>query len=152
MNDETICLWVFGKPAGSGSKTAYRTPKGKMIVTPASKYQKPWQAAVKWTFLQSEYAKMIPLTCSLAVDIIFTFVRSKSHFGTGKNAGKLKISAPAYPAKRPDIEKLARSTNDALTGLIWRDDSQIVNLTLQKIYGDRSGARIEIKKREAQNG
>lgn len=151
-NDETIYLSVFGKPAGSGSKTAFRTPKGRMIVAPASKYQKPWQEAVKWSFLQSEYAQMIPLTCPLAVDIIFTFVRSKTHFGTGKNAKKLKMSAPAYPAKRPDIEKIARSTNDALTGLVWADDSQIVQLTLQKIYGDRSSARIEIKKREAQNG
>lgn len=147
--NETIHLWVYGKPAGSGSKTAYRTPKGKMIVTPASKYQKPWQEAVKWSFLQSEYAKMIPLTEPLAVDITFILPRSKSHFGTGKNAGKLKISAPMYPATRPDIEKLARSTNDALTGLVWKDDSQIVSLILQKIYGDRSGARIEIRKREA---
>ena len=123
-----------------------------MILTPASKYQKPWQEAVKWAFLQSEYAQMIPLTCPLAVDITFVFVRSKSHFGTGKNAGKLKISAPMYPAKRPDIEKLARSTNDALTGLVWKDDSQIVRLTLQKIYGERSGAQITIEKRETQNG
>ena len=148
-DNETICLSVFGKPAGSGSKTAYKTPEGKMIVTPASKYQKPWQEAVKWTFLQSEYTKMIPLTEPLTVDIIFVFVRSKSHYGAGKNAGKLKVSAPAYPDKRPDIEKLARSTNDALTGLAWKDDSQIVNLTLQKVYGDRSGAQIEIKKLEA---
>lgn len=142
---ETIYLHVSGKPAGSGSKTAYRTPQGRMIVTPASKYQKPWQEAVKWSFLESEYAKMTSLTEPLDVRIDFCFIRPNNHFGTGKNKGKLKSSAPAYPAKRPDIEKLARSTNDALTGLVWKDDSQIVLLTVAKIYSDRSGADITIK-------
>ena len=150
MNENTIEFWVSGKPAGSGSKTAYRTPKGKMIVTPASKYQKPWQEAVKWGFLNSRHANMVTLTCPLVVEITFFFVRSQSHFGTGKNAGKLKNSAPKHPAKRPDIEKLARSTNDALTGLVWKDDSQIVDLHIYKRYADRSGATIIIK--EVKNG
>lgn len=151
---ETIHLWVQGKPAGSGSKTAYRTPQGRMIVTPASKYQKPWQETVKWGFLESQYAKMKPWTEALKVDLLFVFVRPNSHFGTGKNAGLLKASAPAYPAKRPDIEKLARSTNDALTGFVWKDDSQIVVLTVSKIYSERSGVDITIKrlKGEVKNG
>ena len=140
----TIHLWVQGKPAGSGSKTAYKTPQGRMIVTPASKYQKPWQEAVKWGFLQSEYAKMKPLTEALDVRIDFCFVRPNNHFGTGRNKGKLKSSAPLYPAKRPDVDKLARSTIDALTNLVMKDDSQIVLLTVSKIYSDRSGADIRV--------
>ncbi len=143
---DTIHLWALGKPAGSGSKTAYRTPKGRMIVTPASKYQKPWQEAVKWSFLESEYAKMKPWIGPLDVKIDFCFVRPNNHFGTGKNAGLLKSSAPSYPAKRPDVDKLARSTLDGLTGLVMIDDSQIVVLTVRKIYSDHSGADIIIKK------
>ncbi len=123
-----------------------------MIVAPASKYQKPWQEAVKWSFLESEYARMILWTEPLDVKISFCFIRPNSHFGTGKNAGLLKASAPTYPAKRPDIEKLARSTNDALTGLVWKDDSQIVLLTVAKIYSTHSGADITIQRMEVEEG
>ena len=123
-----------------------------MIVAPASKYQKPWQEAVKWSFLESEYARMILWTEPLDVKISFCFIRPNSHFGTGKNAGLLKASAPTYPAKRPDIEKLARSTNDALTGLVWKDDSQIVLLTVAKIYSTHRGADITIQRMEVEEG
>jgi Holliday junction resolvase RusA-like endonuclease len=35
---------------------------------------------------------------------------------------------------RPDVDKLARAINDALTGVVWRDDSQVVQLKVTKAY------------------
>ena len=36
--------------------------------------------------------------------------------------------------KRPDSDKLARSVMDALTGVAWQDDAQIVTLVARKVY------------------
>lgn len=33
----------------------------------------------------------------------------------------------------PDVLKLARGVEDALTGIVWRDDAQIVNESLSKV-------------------
>lgn len=53
-------------------------------------------------------------------------------------------SAPHYPAVKPDATKLVRAVEDALTGICWRDDAQIVNQDVRKRYADTGSARVEI--------
>ena len=42
----------------------------------------------------------------------------------------------AYPITRPDLTSLERPVEDTLTGLFWRDDSQIVGKTVRKHYAE----------------
>ncbi|HHK41746.1 MAG TPA: RusA family crossover junction endodeoxyribonuclease, partial [Planctomycetaceae bacterium] len=42
---------------------------------------------------------------------------------------------PRVPhTSRPDLDNLVKSTKDALNGLAWRDDSQVVELSAGKCY------------------
>ena len=59
-------------------------------------------------------------------------------FGMGRSA------EGAYHTKRPDIDNLAKAVKDALKGIVYADDSQIVEAHLFKQYG-RPEVRIEIK-------
>ena len=71
------------------------------------------------------------------LDVTFTFYRRrpKGHFGSGRNANVLKASADRWPITKPDVLKLARAAEDALTGVVWNDDAQIVREQLVKEYG-----------------
>jgi crossover junction endodeoxyribonuclease RusA len=69
------------------------------------------------------------------LELVFTLARPKGHYGTGRNAGRLRRSAPAAPITKPDIDKLARAVLDALTGIVFRDDAQVVELEIVKRYG-----------------
>ena len=84
-----------------------------------------------------------PWACPIHLVLRFTVERPKSHYGSGRNADKLKPSAPAFPASKPDVLKLARGVEDALTSIILKDDAQIVTETLTKRYG-RPGVVVEI--------
>lgn len=75
-----------------------------------------------------------PLTGALWVDIDFYFSRPKSHFGTGRNEGVLKDAAPQFYTKKPDKDNLAKFVMDALTGVFYKDDSQVVTGTSSKHY------------------
>jgi len=67
--------------------------------------------------------------------LAFDLSRPGSHLGTGKNAGIVKPSAPGWPTPAPDLDKLVRCINDALTDAgIWRDDSQVVAIHALKRY------------------
>jgi crossover junction endodeoxyribonuclease RusA len=80
----------------------------------------------------------------------FVFPRPLSHYGTGKNATKLKPSAPRYHVKTPDVDKLVRgvadSIGDAVARVLLNNDSQIVTLYAAKRYStdDFLGAIITV--------
>jgi len=81
--------------------------------------------------------------------VAFSFPRPKSHMGTGRNAGKLKPSAPVRHVQRPDVDNLAKGVMDAMTQAgVWRDDDQIVRLIVAKAWcdpGEMPGVMIEVK-------
>ena len=86
-----------------------------------------------------------PFTCALSVHMTFVFKRPKSHYGTGKNAGVLKKTAPTYHISTPDADNLCKLPIDALNKFFWKDDSQICELSALKIYGDNPQTRITIR-------
>jgi Holliday junction resolvase RusA-like endonuclease len=63
-----------------------------------------------------------PTKAPIVIGLIFGMGQGKASFHT----------------KRPDIDNLAKAVKDALQGVIYADDSQIVEAHLYKQYGDHS--------------
>jgi Holliday junction resolvase RusA-like endonuclease len=64
---------------------------------------------------------------------------------------ELRANAPAWHAQKPDADKLERSALDALTGVIFRDDSQVAVLVASKRWPDElegPGLTIRIRSLE----
>jgi Holliday junction resolvase RusA-like endonuclease len=139
-----VSFWVPGIPAPGGSKRAipYRGRDGKthVAVKDMGVRNKDWRATVAQV-AESHYQGE-PFRGPLAVTFEFVAVRPKGHYT--KSGRRLRTSAPMYPTVRPDALKLARSTEDALTGILWADDSQTVQLTTRKVYGPQAGCRVEV--------
>lgn len=136
-------FFVPGKRiATAGSKTAFRTVGGQMVYRHASKFTKPWMDTVKM-FALGAFTGDIQKG-PLGLIIWFQMLRPKGHYGTGRNAGILKESAPKYPTTKPDLSKCVRAIEDALTGIVWKDDSQVVYLQTGKMYAEKTGAHIVI--------
>lgn len=83
-----------------------------------------------------------PSTEAIKIHLLFFMKRPKSHYGTGKNAGKIKNSAPEYHTSKPDIDNMVKFVFDCLNKYLWKDDSQIIEITSKKMYG--SYPRTEI--------
>jgi len=81
----------------------------------------------------------------LRVRMVFCFHRPKSHYRTGRFAATLNRHAPREMTKTPDALKLARAVEDALSGVIYADDSQIVAEEIEKHWEDLPRALIEIE-------
>ena len=143
--DAGLQVRVFGEPAPQGSKRHV----GRGIMIESSKKVKPWREAVKHAIITAQPDVYIPLNGPVSVMISFYLRRPQGHSGTGRNAGRLRPSAPEYPAVRPDIDKLVRSTLDALGDVnVFTDDSRVVNLVAFKNYATSSqppGADIVVR-------
>ena len=77
------------------------------------------------------------VTGPVRVELVFTFERPASHYGTGRNAGKVKDSAPGWPDTKwaGDIDKLTRAVFDSLTaGGVIEDDARVVEASVSKVW------------------
>lgn len=151
-----VCsFFVPGVPRPGGSKNAFalrnrdgtvrmRAPGAPMIVVTDSggEKTKEWRASVA-AFAKSEHLGP-PVAGPLRLHVVFFMPRPKAHF-RGGDWRRLKETAPEFHTSRPDATKLLRSTEDALSKLVWADDSQIAIQTAEKRYGDRPGAMITLE-------
>lgn len=157
-----LTVKVYGLAAPQGSKKSY----GGGVMVESSAHVKPWREAVVWAVRQqiARQGRWRPLGGAVEASMVFSFRRPKSHYGTGRNAGQLKPSAPAWPAVVPDLSKLARSTEDAVTTAGgYQDDALIVSYRrLEKRYTtdhgrvpdvlDLPGAVIRLYRAESPHG
>lgn len=128
-----ITIMVHGLPGPQGSKKHL----GNGVMVESSAKVKPWRQDVKYAAIGATAA--VPgwtiLDGPLAVAMTFTFARPKGHYRTGRNAHLLRDAAPIRPAVFPDLSKIVRSTEDALTGVVWYDDQRVVEyVRLGKYY------------------
>lgn len=142
----TLSFFVPGTPAPGGSKrfVGFGRHTGRAILVDAGgERNKNWRTSVAQCG-HAEMAGAALFTGPLAVRLEFLMQRPKGHYGP---RGELRPAAPPAPITRPDTLKLARSTEDALTGVCWRDDAQTVHLHLEKRYAtaaEPTGCRITI--------
>lgn len=142
---------VRGRSAPKGSGRAIlnrKTGRAQYVPSGSGANQKAlrsWDAAVREAAAAAVAGALAPpfVGVPLAVQIVFRLGRPAGHWGKQG----LKPSAPAYPITKPDADKLARSTLDALTGILFDDDSRIVRQVVEKAYaavGDE-GATIIVE-------
>lgn len=128
---------VYGTPQQRGSKSPY-VPKHKdgslvtrpngnplVVVRDSNKKSGDWMTAVRQA--AGEVWQGDLLDEPLILQVRFWFARPKGHYGTGRNAGRVKPSAPRRHAQEPDLSKLVRCLEDALTGVVYRDDRLIAS-------------------------
>jgi Holliday junction resolvase RusA-like endonuclease len=98
------------------------------IVHQKSKRLMDWRAAI------ADEAKIAvtELDGAVAIGMVFVVARPK----TVKRL---------LPSVKPDLDKYVRAVMDSLTGIAYADDSQVVSLYAEKVYGSKAGVFISIR-------
>lgn len=122
---DVIVLEVVGLPQSQGSKT--RMPNGAMLEGKSAKARenfKSWREAVAQAGRDWQAEHPSPLLDEpVAVGMAFRLPRPKS-------APKRRL----FPDGRPDLDKCIRAVFDALTGVIFTNDSRVVSLWADKTF------------------
>lgn len=136
---------VRGLPAPQGSKRFLGTRGGRGILVESSAKVKPWREDVRHAAIAAMQAAGIaePADAPLRLRVTFTLPKPAS-------APKRRTT---WPMRTPDLSKLVRSTEDALTSAgVWADDARVVECTAAKRYPGEGadalpwpGAVIEIE-------
>ena len=117
---------VLGTPVPQGSARAF--VRGKhAVVTHDNAKTMPWRDSVR-AHARKVVGPEIEYPRPKAVHLSVQFVMPR-------RASAPKRSTPPH-TRKPDIDKLCRAVADALTGVVYEDDSQIVSLDATKIEAD----------------
>lgn len=133
---EPINFTVIGTPQPQGSSRAF-VPKGwkRAIITSANAKLKPWRQEVAGTAQVAMSQSKIGLleNVPLSIEAVFFFEKPKS----AKKSLLCKIT-------KPDLDKLLRGLLDSLTGIVFRDDAQIVACNVRKEFGLPSRVSVSV--------
>ena len=140
-----VAFYVPGRPRATGSMRAV----GPGVMIEQNPHVKEWRARVAG-FASDAMSGAVPIQSPVRVTALFLYDRPKSHYRTGRNAGELRETAPAFPGSRNfgDLDKLLRAVFDAMVGVALHDDSLVVAVTSRKDFadhGEQAGVWIEVE-------
>ncbi len=130
--DRVISFSVRGLPVPQGSTRAW-VLHGKPVITSSAKGLATWRRLV--ADVAQNYAPVEPWEGPVAIEL---------HFGLPKPKSAPKKKR-VWPDKRPDLDKLTRAVLDALTYVVFGDDSQVVEIRASKDYG-APGVVVEVRR------
>jgi len=140
-----VSFFVPGRPKPKGSTHSFNHPVTGAVITKqqGAKVLPVWQARIAH---EAKMSGAVVAEGPVSVCAWFSFTRPKSH----SNRHGLRADAPLRPTSRAvgDVDKLARALLDALTGVVWHDDSQCCSLRVSKHYckpGAADGVAVEIR-------
>lgn len=130
--DWALDLFIPGRPAPQGSKR--HVGGGRLIES--SKHVAPWRTTVAWAAAQAYDAAPIDGPVLLRMDFVMPRPTSTP-----------KRRTPAA-IKYPDLDKLIRAAGDALSGIVWRNDSMVVDMRATKRLAEldeKPGMRVRVR-------
>lgn len=130
-----IKLTIPGPPCAKQRPKVY----GKHAVTPAKTVN--YETLVKQLYIVEHHRKQLEGPLIMKVVAYFPIPQSKS-----KKVKEAMLKGKIRPTSKPDIDNLFKIIADALNGLAYHDDSQIVQGIIDKWYSDNP--RMEVFLRE----
>lgn len=123
---------VLGPAACKGSTVSFMGKGGRIVTKTDSQTLGGWTQAVKWA-AKGAGVRLVAKPAAVVVAVRFEFLRPQS-------AGKRP-----HPTVKPDIDKTLRALLDALTGIAYEDDAQVVMVAASKSYGPDAKTEITVR-------
>jgi Holliday junction resolvase RusA-like endonuclease len=121
----TFEVFVEGTPVPQGSKSISRSG----VMYEANKNLKPWRKEVTAAASRVAGTNFELMQGPLIVSIWFTMPRPPT----------VKRESPSV---KPDLDKMCRAVLDSLSGIVYKDDAQIIRIDAIESYESQTGAHI----------
>lgn len=141
-------LTVWGQPVPWTRAGEGHDPRSGRRWRRTPEKMRAYQNEIKMTWVGVGRPK---LEGPIALEVSAYVARPQGHYGTGRNAGKLKPSAPQHVLTTPDSDNYLKQVCDALNLLAWQDDKLITRLAASKKYADRTPPQLVIQARELED-
>lgn len=133
-----VTFTVDGDPVPKGRPRFARRGQFVQTYTDAKTIDYETQVAMK---ARHAIGATKPLESALTVFLYLRYTVPASYSKKRKEACLLGLEYP----KKVDIDNVYKSITDAMQGIVYANDSQIVEAHIKKVYAEQSGANIMVQ-------
>ena len=134
MTGAALTITVPGPLRG---KARPRFSRGHTHTTPESIAA---ERSIAWHAVQQVGQRALQGALQVRIDVAVSVPSSWSEKRRGEALG-----GAVRPVCKPDVDNAAKLVLDALTGVLWRDDSQVTELTISRRYAAEDSSTITVR-------
>ena len=138
MENTVMQFVIDGVPVGKGRP---RVTKHGYAYTPPR--TKSYEELVQWSF-RSANKQRLPIGKGQPVEVTIT-AYYPIPTRVSKSVREMMLSGIIRPCKKPDFDNVAKIICDALNGLAYYDDAQIVDCQVKKFYSEKPRVVVSIE-------
>jgi Holliday junction resolvase RusA-like endonuclease len=135
----TVVFNVPGNPVGK--QRARYAKRGNFVQTYTPEKTRTYETLIR-EHAQQAMGSSEPLETPVTV---YLYVRLPIPSSYSKNRRKACLDGFEMPTKKPDASNILKSIEDAMNGVVFKDDSQIVNIHVTKVYATEPGVDVCVK-------
>lgn len=137
-----VYFTVPGKPQGKArARTFYNAAVGKHVSTTPDNTVL-YENLIKDRYLQQAGGIYLERGIPVSIRIVVKFLPPKS---TSKIKHAEMLSGALKPLKKPDVDNIVKVVSDALNGVAYHDDTQIVSVSAKKVYAASEGLDVIVE-------
>ena len=137
-----IMFTVPGQPHGKGRPRFAR--RGNFVKTYTDAKTSSYEDQIRFYALRA-MGSSEPLKTALEA---FIYVRLPVPKSYPKKRAEACLSGSEWPCKKPDLDNIVKSYMDGMNGIVYVDDSQVVEIHTTKVYAETGGVDVLIKEKE----
>ena len=127
----TVAFVIPYEPMGKERPRAYSCHGHTQVYTPYK--TREYEQMIRDIYALQVGHKRFPDDAEILLEVIACFAVPKS---ASKTKRELMLNGGILPRKKPDYDNIAKIITDALNGVAYKDDSQIVWANIRKLYAE----------------
>ena len=141
MTSPPVTISLAGTPQGKGRARAFQ--RGGHIGHYTPEKTRTYEGMIRTAAMQ-ELGHMAQLPFNEPVEFILRAIFPVPASWSERKRQQA-ITGEIKPGKKPDLDNIAKAWNDALNGVVYRDDSLICRMTLDKRYGPQALVVVTVR-------
>ena len=134
-----VTFSVDGNPVGK--QRARYAKRGNFVQTYTPDKTRNYESLIKKSAIQAMGSNEVLET---PVNL-YLYIRAPIPKSLPKKRLEACLNGSEKPIKKPDASNVLKSVEDAMNGVVYKDDSQIVNIHVTKVYASQSGIDVCVK-------
>ena len=139
---DPVTFHVPGKPRGKARARTVRNQSSNRTVSYKPEKDLLYENLIKERFLNQAGGFYIERGKPVTLRIVARFLPPKS---TSKKKQKQMLDGEILPLKKPDMDNIVKVVADALNGVAYNDDTQIVLVSAKKAYSAIEGLDVTVE-------